>query len=50
MWSCGEAAIDEAIQRYKHRMETHGFDEPWSDNTPLDDYLDDQFPAYTTEL
>jgi len=50
LWSCGEVAIDEAIRRYKQCMETFGPDVPWVDNTPIDEFLDDQFPAYTTEL
>jgi hypothetical protein len=50
LWSCGEVAIDEAIRRYKHCMEKHGPDEPWVDDTAIDEFLDDHFPPWTTEL
>lgn len=50
LWSCGEVAIDEAIRRYKHCMERFGPDIPWIDDTAIDEFMDDQFPAYTTEL
>jgi hypothetical protein len=50
LWSCGEVAIDEAIRRYKHCMAKHGPDEPWVDDTPIDEFEDALFPAYTTEL
>jgi len=49
IWSCGEVAIDEAIRRFKHFSELYG-DLPWVDAEPIGDFLDDQFPAYTTDL
>ena len=50
LWSCGEVAIDEAIRRYKQCIEVYGPDIPWIDNTPIDEFQDDLFPAFTTEL
>jgi hypothetical protein len=50
LWSCGEVAIDEAVRRYKGCMEVYGPDEPWIDATPIDEFDDSLFPAYTTEL
>jgi hypothetical protein len=50
LWSCGEVAIDEAIRRYMFYMQKHGETEPWVDDTPIDEFEDSLFPAYTTEL
>jgi hypothetical protein len=50
LWACGEVAIDEAIARYKHGVETFGPDAPWIDNAPIEEFDDSMFPAYATEL
>jgi hypothetical protein len=49
LWSCGEVAIDEAIRRFRHFMELYG-ELPWVDQEPIGEFLDDHFPAYTTDL
>jgi hypothetical protein len=49
IWSCGEVAIDEAIRRFRHYMEKYG-ELPWVDDAVIEDFQDDHFPAYTTEL
>jgi PDDEXK-like domain of unknown function (DUF3799) len=49
LWSCGEVAIEEAIKRFRDNMKQFG-ELPWVDATPIQDFDDDQFPAYTTEL
>ena len=49
LWSCGEVAIDEAIHRFRHFMELYG-ELPWVDQEPIGEFLDDHFPAYTTDL
>lgn len=47
--SCGEVAIDEAVRRYKHYRQRYG-DLPFVDETPIQEFRDDEFPAYTTDL
>lgn len=49
LWSCGEVAIEEAITRFKANAEKYGM-LPWVDAHPIEDFQDDQFPAYTTDL
>jgi hypothetical protein len=49
MWSCGEAAIEEAIKRFRENMERFG-ELPWVDTAGIEEFSDDQFPAYSTEL
>jgi hypothetical protein len=48
-WSCGEVAIEEAIKRFRQNMEKYG-ELPWVDDAAIEDFQDDHFPAYTTEL
>lgn len=49
IYGAGCAAIEDAIQRFKHYREKYGED-PWVDDAPIDDFEDLLFPAYTTEL
>lgn len=49
LWSCGEVAIEEAIKRFRDNMAKFG-ELPWVDATEIEDFQDDHFPAYTTEL
>ena len=49
LWSCGEVAIEEAIRRFKHYMKLYG-ELPWVDDAQIEEFHDDHFPAYTTEL
>ena len=49
LWSCGEVAIEEAIKRFRHYMKLYG-ELPWVDNSVIEEFQDDQFPAYTTDL
>lgn len=49
LWSCGEVAIEEAIKRYRENVTKFG-DLPWVDDCPIDEFEDDHFPAYTTEI
>ena len=49
LWSCGEVAIEEAIKRFRDNLKQFG-DLPWVDTTPIQDFEDGHFPAYTTEL
>jgi hypothetical protein len=49
LWSCGEVAIEEAIKRFRENVAQFG-ELPWVDMSPIEDFQDDQFPAYTTEL
>jgi hypothetical protein len=50
LWSCGEVAIDHAVERFRYFMEKYGDDLPWVDDTPAQDFDDSLFPTYTTEL
>jgi hypothetical protein len=43
------ALQDEAIRRFRHFMELYG-ELPWVDQEPIGEFLDDHFPAYTTDL
>lgn len=49
LWSCGEVAIEEAIGRFRTYREKYG-GLPWIDQTPIEDFDDSLFPAYTTDL
>jgi hypothetical protein len=49
MWSCGEVAIEEAIKRFRENMDHFG-DLPWVDTAGIEEFRDDQFPTYSTEL
>ncbi len=49
LWSCGEVAIEEAIGRFRANMKKFG-DLPWVDDGAIEDFRDDEFPAYTTDL
>ena len=50
LWSCGEVSVDEGIRRYKYYLAKHGEQEPWVDDAEPEDFQDDQFPAYMTEI
>ena len=47
LWSCGEVAIEEAVRRFRENI-AHFGELPWVDMTPIEEFQDDQFPAYTT--
>jgi hypothetical protein len=49
LWSCGEVAIEEAIKRFRENMARYG-ELPWVDDGVIEEFQDDHFPAYTTEL
>jgi hypothetical protein len=49
MWSCGEVAIEQAVERFRHYMQHFG-DLPWIDDSPIMELADDHFPVYATEL
>lgn len=49
VWACGEAAIEEAIRRYKDFSARFGA-LPWIDDTAIDEFVDLQFPAFAVEL
>lgn len=49
LWSCGEVAIEEAIKRFRENMARYG-ELAWVDDGVIKEFLDDHFPAYTTEL
>jgi hypothetical protein len=49
VWGCGEAAIEQAIRRFREYSERFG-DLPWIDDEPIRELEDLQFPAYAVEL
>jgi hypothetical protein len=42
-------AIEEAIKRFRDSMAKYG-ELPWVDDAVIEEFQDDHFPAYTTEL
>lgn len=49
MYGCGLAAIEDATKRYKKALRTFGTD-TWVDMTPIDEFEDERFPIWATEL
>lgn len=49
MHGCGEQAIEDAIKKYKECLRTYGTS-PWVDPTPIDEFEDELFPVFATEL
>lgn len=49
MYGCGMQAIEDAISKYKQCLSTYGT-EPWVDPTPIDEFADESFPIFATEL
>lgn len=49
MYGCGMQAIEDAISKYKQCLSTYGT-APWVDPTPIDEFEDESFPIFATEL
>lgn len=49
MYGAGVTAIEQAIDTYKRYLHHYGTD-MWLDITPIDDFEDERFPMYATEL
>ena len=49
MYGCGMQAIEDAISKYKQCLSTYGT-APWVDPTPIDEFEDESFPIFATDL
>lgn len=49
VYGAGIAAIEDAKRIYRECLAKFGSD-PWLDLSPIEDFRDDEFPAYTTEI
>lgn len=49
MFGCGMQAIEDAIIKYKQCIRIYGTS-PWVDPTPIDEFEDESFPIFATEL
>lgn len=49
MYGCGMQAIEDAIGKYRECLRVYGTS-PWVDPTPIDEFEDESFPIFATEL